>query len=163
MISNTGNYIAIKQGVPDSITVPVILIAFGNVLALYLDVMFAKYAFGADNIPVPYSDIRFRNGWFWNNLFGMVGAKYFAIALMDGIIVYWLYKRLQKKLIDKKWLKETDALLDTVLAASVTTFTFLVYGNFLRFNWAFIQAPGVWIHVYAYVVGVIALATLFIN
>jgi hypothetical protein len=28
MISNTGNYIAIKQGVPDSITVPVILIAF---------------------------------------------------------------------------------------------------------------------------------------
>jgi hypothetical protein len=74
MISNTGNYIAIKQGVPDSITVPVILI--GNVLALYLDVMFA---FGADNIPVPYSDIRFRNGWFWNNLFGMVGAKYFAI------------------------------------------------------------------------------------
>jgi antibiotic biosynthesis monooxygenase (ABM) superfamily enzyme len=40
----------------------------------------------------------------------MVGAKYFAIALMDGIIVYWLYKRLQKKLIDKKWMKETDAL-----------------------------------------------------
>jgi hypothetical protein len=79
---------------------------------------------GADNIPVPYSDLRFRNGWFWNNLFGMVGAKYFAIALMDGIIVYWLYKRLQKTLIDKKWMKETDALLDTVLAASVTTFTF---------------------------------------
>jgi hypothetical protein len=37
----------------------------------------------------------------------------------------------------------------------------LVYGNFLRFNWAFIQAPGVWIHVYAYVVGVIALATVY--
>jgi hypothetical protein len=78
MISNTGNYIAIKQGVPDSITVPVIL-AFGNVLALYLDVMFAKY-FSVQTIPVPYSDLRFRNGWFWNNLFGMVGAKYFAIA-----------------------------------------------------------------------------------
>jgi hypothetical protein len=78
-----------------------------NVLALYLDVMFAVRFW---YIPVPYSDLRFRNGWFWNNLFGMVGAKYFAIALMDGIIVYWLYKRLQKTLIDKKWMKETDAL-----------------------------------------------------
>jgi hypothetical protein len=70
----------------------------------------------------------------------MVGAKYFAIALMDGIIVYWLYKRLQKTLIDKKWMKETDALRYGVGCIGDDIYI-LVYGNFLRFNWAFIQAP----------------------
>jgi hypothetical protein len=117
---------------------------------------------GADNIPVPYSDLRFRNGWFWNNLFGMVGAKYFAIALMDGIIVYWLYKRLQKTLIDKKWMKETDALLDTVLAASVTTFTFwfmVIFYVLIGHSYRHLVSG----YMYAYVVGVIALAILFIN
>jgi hypothetical protein len=121
--------------------------------------MFAKYAFGADNIPVPYSDLRFRNGWFWNNLFGMVGAKYFAIALMDGIIVYWLYKRLQLMI------KEVDERNGRTSRYGVgcigDDIYILVYGNFLRFNGHSYRHRC--LDTYAYVVGVIALAILFIK
>jgi hypothetical protein len=39
MLANSANYVAVKQGIPDSITLPVILIGFGNIAALYLDVL----------------------------------------------------------------------------------------------------------------------------
>jgi hypothetical protein len=38
MLANSANYVAVKQGIPDSITLPVILIGFGNIAALYLDI-----------------------------------------------------------------------------------------------------------------------------
>lgn len=161
LISNTGNYVAINSGVPDSISIPIILIAFGNALALYLDVVFAKYAFGVHRIPVPYSELRFRNSWFWNNIFGIVGLKYFLVALMDGIIVYWIYKRLQKKFRDRTWMKQSDALVDSILAATVTTFTFLIYGNFLRFNWALEPIPSVWTHIYTCIIALVSIVALW--
>jgi hypothetical protein len=49
---NSANYVAVKQGIPDSITLPVILIGFGNIAALYLDVLFVKRGFGRLNAEV---------------------------------------------------------------------------------------------------------------
>jgi hypothetical protein len=45
MLANSANALLPLRH-PDSITLPVILIGFGNIAALYLDVLFVKRGFG---------------------------------------------------------------------------------------------------------------------
>jgi hypothetical protein len=156
MLANSANYVAVKQGIPDSITLPVILIGFGNIAALYLDVLFAKRGFGRLNAEVPYTNIKFRNNWFLSNVVGTVGVKYFAIAVMDGILVYWIYRRVQRWFSDKNIFERQAVLRDAILAACVTSFTFLIYGNYLRFNWALQDVPSRGTEIYAGVVAIIS-------
>jgi hypothetical protein len=153
-IVNTLNFAATRSGVSDTLTVPVIVVGFGNSLSLWMDVMFAKRSF--DGTILSYCDLSARNRWFFDNVFGSTGAKYAATALADGVIVFYIYRSLTRWCDRRKVMLKSKSLRNTGLAAIVTSLTFLMFGNFLRFNWAYLHNPTPYATAYAMVVFAVA-------
>jgi hypothetical protein len=163
-VTNGVHYAARAAGVTEEITIPVIVIAFGNLVALYLDVLLAKRDFhdpsGAVIKGVRYTNFRFRNAWFAEHLVGSVGLKYFVVALFDGVIVYHLYRIAQRWLNERGFMKDRALVRDVALASLTSVVTFLAFANFLRFNWAFQHRPSTAAVALTTVVGVAATAFL---
>ena len=107
---------------------------FGNLLGYSLDILFAKkYFYGKE---VPYSDMPYRLLWWMKSFSSPIFFKFIVTIIIDMILFTVLLRTILKTL-DEKEIK--FKYRDVLVAAAVTTVTFVLYVNYLRFKWAYLM------------------------
>lgn len=158
IIANLINYSATAAGVPDRYTVPFIVAGIGNFLAIYFDIMIAKKTFGQNEVRIPHTALGKRHRWFVGNIFGLMGFKFIVVALADAVVALRVYRVLKGYFDARGWLLKYQTARDAGLAIVATTITFLLFGNFLRFRWAYESNPTAAAHAYAVFIATVAVA-----
>ena len=114
------------------------LYLFGNILAYSLDIVFAKEKLFVNNKygKVPLNDYSTRTKFLANSFFNKYFARYMILGIIDSIIGLILLKFLIN-LMNKYELLMDWKYRDVIIAAFVVTFTYQLYLNHLRFDWAY--------------------------
>ena len=103
-----------------------------NVLSYSLDILLAKQYF--DNKKISYSNIRERFIYLTKSYFSISFVKFMVTVFIDLILKYSIFKK------TVKILSENDIILpyrDSILLTVIPIFTFIMFINNLRFNWAY--------------------------
>lgn len=111
---------------------------FGSILAYTVDILFAKKYFaphgGGPLTIIPYKEIRQRFGWLIDSFATKYFFRFTITVLIDTLIGLTLLSALLKYMdkydIHFRW-------RDTIVAGFVAIFTFVLYNNALRFDWAY--------------------------
>jgi hypothetical protein len=133
-------YVAEKHvGVNPVLSTFLFISVMSSVLGYAGDILFAKAAFsdfGSDAPPraVPYSDVRYRVSWLVRSLRTKVVTRFMTLVAIDGMIVSTMQRALMDVFdrLDMKF-----RIRDVLLGMGVSAFTFAMYVNSLRFNWAY--------------------------
>lgn len=130
------NVIGIRLGVPELVSAIVSLYIIGNLLAYMFDILFAKNTFIKNGVSreVDYSNYLFRFRWLLGSFFSPYFYRFFVTIIIDTIIAMSILIKLidlMNKYDIHFWMR------DTVTAALVALFTFILYNNVLRFDWAY--------------------------
>jgi len=114
------------------------LYLFGNILAYSLDIVFAKEKLFVNNKygKVSLNDYSTRTKFLANSFFNKYFARYMILGIIDSIIGLILLKFLIN-LMNKYELLIDWKYRDVIIAAFVVTFTYKLYLNHLRFDWAY--------------------------
>jgi hypothetical protein len=114
------------------------LYLFGNILAYSLYIVFAKEKLFVNNKygKVPLNDYGTRTKFLANSFFNKYFARYMILGIIDSIIGLILLKFLIN-LMNKYELLMDWKYRDLIIAAFVVTFTYQLYLNHLRFDWAY--------------------------
>lgn len=112
----------------------IFLYGVGNVVAYMLDIVFAKRAF--DGAEVPYSALGKRFAILAKSLLTTQFFRFVITAIIDCLVGIALLKA------SIKYMNEHDILTgfkyrDTVVTIAIASFTFVLYVNTLRFDWAY--------------------------
>lgn len=137
LLSGVFNSIGIRIGIPELVSAILSLYVIGNVLAYAFDILFAKNTFlGKDGKEkfIPYTNYIFRLQWLMKSLLSPVFFRFLVTIIIDTIIAMSiLFKILD--IMDQNnihfWMR------DSIIAAIVAIFTFMLYNNVLRFDWAY--------------------------
>lgn len=112
-----------------------IFIVFCFLVGYTLDILFAKKSF--DNKVVPYSKINQRLDILVNQYYkSFTLVKYLMLVLIDNIINILLVRYLINQLNKYKILVNYK-YRDILLVFVVFGLSFILYSNYLRFNWAY--------------------------
>lgn len=136
-LSGVFNSIAIRIGVPELTSAIVSLYIIGNVLAYAFDILFAKNTFVAKDgkiKTISYTDYIFRLQWLLRSFFTPVFYRFFVTIIIDTIIAMSILIKVLDTMDRKNihfWMR------DSIIAALVAIFTFILYNNVLRFDWAY--------------------------
>ena len=104
----------------------------GNVLSYSLDILLAKQYF--DNKKISYSNIRERFIYLMKSYFSASFVKFLVTVFIDLILKYSIFKTMVEILsVHGIILPYRDNILLTV----IPIFTFIMFINNLRFNWAY--------------------------
>lgn len=128
--------LGVNLGLSAPVSSAVFLYGVGNVLSYMLDILFAKRAF--NGAEVPYSAVGQRLVIFAESLFTVQFFRFVITAIIDCLVGIALLKA------SIKYMNEHDILTgfkhrDTVVSVAIATFTFVLYVNTLRFDWAYSQ------------------------
>lgn len=116
----------------------VITFVVANIMSYSADIMLAKSDFDGKRVPI--SSVNFRFNYLLKKVFSYQIVKFFIIVLIDVKVVSTLYERVIKYL-DKKGIKFRSR--DQLLMFVLTTSSFLLYGNMLRFKWVYVDEQNV--------------------
>jgi len=105
-----------------------------NLLSYSLDILLAKENFGG--VRVSLYDQTFRLKYLMNKFFTYQLVKFFIVICIDLIIVNSVFKRVIK-FLDEKDVKFRNR--DQIVMFILTTFSFMLYGNMLRFEWVYVE------------------------
>jgi len=105
-----------------------------NLISYSADILLAKSDFDGKTIPI--ENISFRLKYLLEKLVSYQIVKFFILVLIDVKVVSTLYKKL-RSFLDKKGIKFKNR--DQILMFFLTTLSFLLYGNMLRFNWVYVD------------------------
>jgi len=108
------------------------LFVIGNILSYSFDIMFAKKYF--NNVIIPYNRINDRLMYLIKSYVSHTFAKYVMTVIIDVILIYTLHKYIvnycNKNKIDFKY-------RNSIIASILSTSTFVLFINQIRFNWAY--------------------------
>jgi hypothetical protein len=110
----------------------IITFFIANILSYSFDILLAKDNFGGTRVSV--YDQQFRRNYLFNHMFGHQIVKFFIIVCIDIIIVNTAFKKI-RNFLDLKEIQFKNR--DQILMFLITTFTFVLYGNTLRFQWVY--------------------------
>lgn len=124
----------VNLGLSAPMSSAIFLYGVGSVVAYMLDIVFAKRAF--DGAEVPYSALGKRFAFFAKSLLTTQFFRFVITAIIDCLVGIALLKA------SIKYMNEHDILTgfkhrDTVVTIAISTFTFVLYVNTLRFDWAY--------------------------
>jgi len=124
----------VNMGLSAPVSSAVFLYGVGNVVSYMLDILFAKREF--DGREVPYSAVGQRLVIFAGSLFTSQFFRFIITAIIDCLVGISVLKA------SIKYMNEHDILTgfkhrDTVVSIAIATFTFVLYVNTLRFDWAY--------------------------
>lgn len=105
-----------------------------NLLSYSFDILLAKDNFGGKRISL--YDQSFRFNYLIDNFFSYQIVKFFIVICIDIIVVNSVFKR-TRKFLDDKDIKFKNR--DQILMFLLTTFSFVMYGNMLRFEWVYVE------------------------
>ena len=112
----------------------VITFIIANLLSYSFDILLAKDNFKGQRISIYDQSFRFK--YLIEKFFSYQIVKFFIIVCIDALIVSSIFKRARKYLDEKNI---TFKNRDQILMFLITTFTFVLYGNMLRFEWVYIE------------------------
>tara|TARA_B110000037_G_scaffold221716_1_gene293702 strand:+ start:2960 stop:3502 length:543 start_codon:yes stop_codon:yes gene_type:complete len=112
----------------------IITFIVANILSYSFDILLAKDNF--NGVRVSLYDVKFRFTYLLEKMLSYQIVKFFIIVAIDLILVNSVFKR-TRKLLDKKNIKFKNR--DQILMFTLTTLSFLLYGNMLRFNWVYLE------------------------
>lgn len=120
------------------------LYAFGSIFGYTLDILFAKRDFRLPGstaiVPLPYTALRARAAWLARSFVRKQFFRYLVTVLIDTIVGIALLKAILDHL-DRRgvWTAppKRRALRDALVSSLVAIFTFVLYVNILRFDWAY--------------------------
>lgn len=139
------NVLLVSVGVGSTLSAFTSLYVFGNILSYSIDILFAKSNFHIPggyggqkpfNGPLPYSAFLTRVKWLFGSMISKHFYRYVITVIIDtliGLSVLW-------SVID---VMNTNDFLsgfyyrDMLASIAVTVFTFFLYNNILRFDWAY--------------------------
>lgn len=139
------NQLLLTFGTPYLVSTLLSLYLFGNLLAYSLDILFAKYTF---NLPngykgvanfnghVPYNDYITRLKWLFSSFLQSQFFRFLITVLIDTLIGLTILNAIIQKLDEKNIHFPFRNLL---LSGGVAVFTFIIYLNALRFDWAYVD------------------------
>lgn len=115
----------------------------GNILGYSSDIVFAKYAFRIEQKggkifdgPVAYGDYKTRFKWLWKSFFRRQFFRYMITILIDTLVSLSLLKWVIQEL-DRRDIQREFKYRNVIVAGFVAIFTFFLYTNVLRFDWAY--------------------------
>lgn len=121
------------------------LYAFGSVFGYSLDIIFAKREFHIPQGyrgekpyrgPVPYTDVGTRMIWLLRSFIDKQFFRFVITVIIDTLIGLAILRALIDFANERDFLTDF-AYRDTFLAGGVAVFTFFLYNNVLRFDWAY--------------------------
>ena len=114
------------------------LYLFGNIIAYSLDILFAKEKLFVNGKygKVPLNDYSTRTKFLFSSFFNKYFARYMILGIIDSIIGLILLKFIINTLNKYEILTEFK-YRDVLVAAFVVSFTYQLYLNHLRFDWAY--------------------------
>jgi hypothetical protein len=112
----------------------VLTFVVANLISYSADILLAKSKFDGKSIPI--ENFTFRVKYLMEKLLSYQIIKFFVLVLIDVKVVSTLYKKLIS-FLDKKDIKFKNR--DQIVMFVLTTLTFLLYGNMLRFNWVYVD------------------------
>lgn len=112
----------------------IITFIVANILSYSFDILLAKDNFNGTRIAL--DDVQFRVNYLLSHIFSYQMIKFFIIIAIDLIIVNSVFIRM-RKFLDEKDIKFKNR--DQLLMFTLTTLSFLLYGNMLRFKWAYVE------------------------
>lgn len=112
----------------------IITFIVANILSYSFDILLAKDNF--NGVRVSLYDVKFRFNYLLKKILSYQIVKFFIIVAIDLILVNSVFKRV-RKFLDKKNIKFKNR--DQILMFTLTTLSFLLYGNMLRFNWVYLE------------------------
>lgn len=146
-ISNSLNGISIKTGILKPATSTFIwLFVFGGILTYILDIVIAKDKFymvykDKKNVisHIPYNDYMKRIKWLLDSFKKKYFFRYIITLLLDSMIGITIIEYVISY-SDKHNILNSEKVLpfrDMFIGGSVASFTFILYLNQLRFDWAY--------------------------
>lgn len=114
------------------IMIYVVTFIVANLLSFTADILIAKRDFDGKLIDI--DDTNFRVKYLIDKLFSYQIVKFFILVAIDFMIVKAIYDK-STRVLDDKDIKFTHR--DQILLFTITGFTFLLYGNMLRFKWVY--------------------------
>lgn len=109
-----------------------------NLISYSADILLAKSNF--DGKIVPIQDVEFRVKYLLSKIISSQIFKFFILVLIDIKVVSTMYERLTS-FFDKK--KINFKHRNQLLMFCLTTGTFLLYGNTLRFKWVYVDQQNI--------------------
>lgn len=112
------------------------LVLCGNVAGYVFDIMFAKERFvvGGAVAPLPYTAFSKRFRWLIRSFAQRQFFRYLVTVIIDSLVLLALLQYTLGEL-DKRGVN--FPYRNVVVAASISVFTFFLYNNILRFDWAY--------------------------
>lgn len=115
----------------------VITFVLANILSFMMDILFAKDKFDGKIIHI--TDFKFRLDYLMKKIISYQIIKFFIVVVIDVIIVDTIYRRLivimDRNKLDFKYRNE-------LILFSLTTLSFTIYVNTLRFKWVYCDNTG---------------------
>lgn len=105
-----------------------------SILSYSFDILLAKDNF--NGVRVSLYDVKFRFNYLLEKMLSYQIIKFFIIVAIDLLLVNSVFKR-ARDFLDKKKIKFKNR--DQILMFVLTTLSFLLYGNMLRFNWVYLE------------------------
>lgn len=87
-------------------------------------------------LPVAYTDFAVRGAWLLKSLVGKHFYRFAITVLLDTMIGIILLQAVVRAMDDRKFLVDF-AYRDALAAGAIGVFTFFLYNNILRFDWAY--------------------------
>ena len=134
------NLLGVSLGMNPIVSASLFLYLVGNVLGYTFDILFAKQMFilPGESIEkmVPYTAFGPRLTWLMYSFFSKKFYRFIITVLIDTLIGLAVLKAALDFVNRRKWLMNWNQR-DAFLAICVAIFTYLIYNNILRFDWAY--------------------------
>lgn len=129
------------MGLNPLLSAAVFLYGTGSVIGYTADILFAKRHFrlpgGSDEVVVPYADLGVRAKWLARSFLSKKFYRYLVTVLLDTLVGLAVLRALIDLADRKRWLQDKKKWRDAGFAIFVALFTFFLYNNILRFDWAY--------------------------
>ena len=111
----------------------------GGTAGYVADIMLAKRDFmiGGVSVHVPYTDVRRRGAWLFRSFFRRFFVRYLVTLVIETLTGLAMLDALIKAMDRHQFMQEHKKLRDAAAAVIVAVVNFLLYGNVLRFDWAY--------------------------
>lgn len=120
----------------------IITFIVANILSYSFDILLAKDNF--NGVRVSLYDVKFRFNYLLKQMFSYQIVKFFMVVAIDLLLVNSIFKR-TREFLDKKNIKFKNR--DQILMFTLTTLSFLLYGNMLRFKWVYLEKTNITLDV----------------
>jgi hypothetical protein len=111
-----------------------------------LDILFAKSDFKLKGAkapaPVPYSHLGVRARWLLRSIWRPPFTRFIIVTIIETVTILAVLRAAVRRLDEREFMTRTPTrrrIRDLALTLLVVSAVFLLFGNILRFDWAYVE------------------------